>query len=59
MLKNKKVDWVKKLLALVSLAQMASRDSLRILESYCRNPDPQMKTYARLALAEAAWKVDR
>ena len=55
MLKNKRVDWIKKLLALMSLAQIASQESLRILDSYCKNPDPQMKIYARLAFAEAKY----
>jgi len=53
MLKNKKVEWIKKLLALISLAHIASRESVKILENYYKNPDPKMGFYARMALEEA------
>jgi len=57
MLNNKKMGWERKLLALLSLAKMASKESLEIIEDYCRNPDPGMKEYARLALGEARYLI--
>jgi len=54
-LNNKKGGWEKKLLALISLAHMASKESIEVLEAYYKNPDPEMKEYAKLALDEAKY----
>lgn len=52
-LEDRKEDWAKKLLALVGLSNVLSKDSFTILERYYRNPDPQMKLYAKLAFMQA------
>ena len=52
-LKNKSASWEKKLLALIGLAHIASEETIKILEHYYKNPDKEMKFYARLALDEA------
>ncbi len=52
-LDDRKEDWAKKLLALVGLSKVLSWESLDILERYYRNPDPQMKLYAKLAFMQA------
>ena len=55
-LNNKRAGWEKKLLALISLAHMASKESIEVLKTYYfRNPDPEMKYYAKLALDEAKY----
>jgi hypothetical protein len=54
-LNNKRAGWEKKLLALISLAHMASKESIGVLRAYYRNPDPEMRYYAKLALNEAEY----
>lgn len=55
MLNNKRASWEKKLLALIGLAHMASKESIEVLEAYYRNPDPEMELFAKLALDEAKY----
>ncbi|MFH1386706.1 MAG: hypothetical protein ABIH50_03470 [bacterium] len=52
-LENKKIDWSRKLLALISLSKIASDEAFDVLRQYYFNPDPQMRVYAKLAFAEA------
>jgi len=54
-LNNSKSSWETKLLALIDLAHVASTGTIKILENYNRNPDPEMKVYAGLALDEAKY----
>ena len=54
-LNNKQAGWEKKLLALISLAHMASKESIAILEEYCNDPDPNMGIFAKRALDEAKY----
>lgn len=54
-LKNKRASWEKKLLALISLAHIASEESIGILETYNKNPDSEMEVCAKLALDEAKY----
>jgi len=52
-LNNSKSSCENKLLALIGLAHIASKGTIKILENYNHNPDPDMKVYAGLALDEA------
>lgn len=57
MLENKKIDWSRKLLALVSLSKIASNEAFDVLRQYYFNPDPQMRVYAKLAFAQAVMNL--
>ena len=54
-LANKRADWGRKFLALISLAQIASDEAINILQVYYFNPDPKMRVYAKLAFEEAKY----
>jgi hypothetical protein len=54
-LDDKKADWGKKLLALISLARIASDEAISVLQVYYFDPDPKMKAYAKRAFEEAKY----
>ena len=53
MLTNQKSERIRKLLALISLARMASSASIEVLEEYSEQADVSMKIYVKSALDEA------
>jgi len=58
-LRNKRINRARKLLALISLARMASKESLAVLETYCRRAAPGLKDYAKLICAETRLAVNK
>ena len=58
MLMDEKAERIKKVLALISLARMASEESIGVLERYYESAGAGMKVYVKLALDEAICLID-
>lgn len=59
MLKSKRVGWGRKLLALIGLARIASRESLAVLGAYRRQAVPGLKGYTKLICDETRIAVNK